>query len=71
MATLQLPHGSVMTDKIPPVIDGTRSWFEMEELIEDWQSICKGFRHISSYFISIEIELNATFIEIDLLGLYY
>ncbi len=32
----ELPPGVAMTPKIPPAVDGTKSWFAFEELIYDW-----------------------------------
>ena len=35
-STDQFSAGSVITTKIPPLFDGSTSWFESEELIDDW-----------------------------------
>eukprot|EP00438_Fugacium_kawagutii_P014944 Skav228845 [mRNA] locus=scaffold2630:88:7077:+ [translate_table: standard] len=33
------PHGVRMTPKMPPTFDGQSSWFEYEDLIDDWLGI--------------------------------
>ena len=35
-STNQWKAGSGITTKIPPLFDGSTSWFEYEELIDDW-----------------------------------
>ena len=35
----RLPHGMSMTPKIPPGFDGIMSWFEYEQLVEDWVAL--------------------------------
>ena len=35
-STDQWTAGSGITAKIPPLFDGSSSWFEYEELIDDW-----------------------------------
>ena len=35
-STEQYTAGSGITAKIPPLFDGSTSWFEYEELIDDW-----------------------------------
>ena len=32
----RMPHGMTMTPKIPPGFDGIMSWFEYEQLVDDW-----------------------------------
>ena len=36
---IRLPHGMSMTPKIPPGFDGIMSWFEYEQLVEDWVAL--------------------------------
>ena len=38
-ASSDATHGIRMTPKIPPSFDGTTSWFEYEDLIDDWLGI--------------------------------
>ena len=38
-STDQLTAGSGITTKIPPLFDGSTSWFKYEELINDWLNI--------------------------------
>ena len=35
-STLQYTAGSGSTTQIPPLFDGSKSWFKYEELIDDW-----------------------------------
>ena len=35
-STDQWTAGSGITTKIPPLFDGSTSWFKCEELIDDW-----------------------------------
>ena len=35
--TNELPHGALMSTKIPPAWNGRGSWFAFEELVYDWQ----------------------------------
>ena len=34
-----LPHGQLMSAKVPPAWDGSGSWFAYEEMVEDWRDI--------------------------------
>ena len=36
----ELPHGALMSPKIPPAFSGRESWFAYEELIDDWVDSC-------------------------------
>ena len=38
-ASSDTTHGIRTTPKIPPSFDGTTSWFEFEDLIDDWLGI--------------------------------
>ena len=35
-----LPHGALMSAKVPPAYDGRGSWFNFEELVYDWEDSC-------------------------------
>ena len=35
----RLPHGMTMTPNIPPGFDGIMSWFEYEQLVDDWVAL--------------------------------
>ena len=35
----RLPQGMTMTPKIPPGFDGIMSWFEYEQLVDDWVAL--------------------------------
>ena len=35
----RMPHGVAMTPKIPPGFDGIMSWFEYEQLVDDWVAL--------------------------------
>ena len=35
----ELPHGALMSPKIPPAFSGRESWFAYEEAIDDWLDI--------------------------------
>ena len=34
-----LPHGAVMSTKVPPAWNGRGSWFAYEELVNDWEDV--------------------------------
>ena len=38
-STDQWTAASGITTKVPPLFDGSTSWFKYEELIDDWQDI--------------------------------
>ena len=34
-----LPHGAIMSSKVPPAWNGRGSWFAFESLVYDWQDV--------------------------------
>ena len=40
LGAAELPHGALMSSKVPPAFDGRGSWFNFEELVYDWEDSC-------------------------------